>query len=218
MDLIKTLLRTLHGPIYQRRIEVLAGLIAPLCRESDQLLDIGCGNGRLATAIASHQEAPRLLHLRGVEKHPRGGEEIPVDKFNGRVLPYESKSFDIVLLADVLHHEEEHNNLLREALRVGGRFCILKDHKQEGFLAFARICLMDWAANKGYDVKCLFDYPTHAGWLQRIELAGGQVLQEWRSLPVYPAPWNWAFGGPLHYLAVITSMESPQGRESASKP
>jgi hypothetical protein len=63
--------------------------------------------------------------------------------------------------------------------------------------------LMDWAANAPHGVKCLYDYPTAAGWRQRFADAGLTVVEERTAMPLYPAPYRFVFTKGLQYLAVL---------------
>ena len=204
MSLLSPLFRRLHAPVYASRLTRLTAAIAPHLREGDRLLDVGCGGGALAAALA---RAVPGLHAEGAETHPRGGEPIPVTAYDGRTLPFGDGAFDVLTVADVLHHDPDPVAVLRECARVASRLVIVKDHHPGGHLprltlAHARICLMDWAANTGYGVKCLYEYPTTAGWRKRFEAAGLHLAAETASLQLYPRPHRWVFTPGLQYLAV----------------
>lgn len=145
--------------------------------------------------------APTGLVVEGLERHPRGGEPIPVHQYGGGKYPFADNSFDVVCLLDVLHHDEDIITLLREAARVAKRLVIIKDHKPDGLFAQVRICILDWAANFGYGIKCLYYYPTHDEWKHLLETSGLSLDEEILSMQPYPALWNILFGGKLHYLA-----------------
>ena len=201
MSPLAPLARRLHAPVYRARQAALTAAIAPHLRPTDRLLDVGCGGGALAAALAA---AVPGLHAEGAETHPRGGEPVPVTAYDGRALPFPDDAFDVVTVADVLHHDPNPVAVLRACARVAGRLVVVKDHHPGGRLPFAhaRICLMDWAANTGYGVKCLYDYPTAAGWRARFERAGLRVEHEAVDLQLYPRPYRWVFTPGLQYLAV----------------
>jgi SAM-dependent methyltransferase len=201
--MIAALLRSIHKPIYEHRIHVLSEIIVGECLAGETILDVGCGNGRLANTILQSKQAPEGLRAEGVETSPRGGEPIPVHHYDRGKLPFEDDSYDVVLVADVLHHDKDPVGLLRECLRVCRRVCFLKDHKPEGIFGYWRICLLDWGANAGYGVPCLFDYPTVEGWRKRIQSAGGEVEKEWNSMSLYPGIWDAVFGRKLHYATLV---------------
>ncbi len=196
---MKALLRTLHAPVYERRLRVLVESLGQCLPAGESLLDIGCGAGTLGAALAREHG----IEVRGLETKVREGCAIPVDPYDGKIIPFEDDSLDNVLLADVLHHEEDPARLLREAGRVARKRVILKDHKTGSLLAWPRIAFLDWGANAGYGVRCLFRYPTLAGWHELFGQCGLRVHEERISLNLYPPVLNLIFGRRLQYLAVL---------------
>jgi SAM-dependent methyltransferase len=200
-------LACLHKPIYARRIEVLSSLIAKQLRENDRVLDIGSGSGELAAQIGKRaSESDIVITIQGAEKHPRGDESVETIAFDGYAIPVADGHYDVTILADVVHHEEDFMKLLREAVRVTKRYFIIKDHVANGFLAYPRICFMDWAANNPYGVKCLYRYFSVAEWQQHYEELGLTVAHELQSIRLYPEPFNFIFGNELQYFAVLKKM------------
>ena len=199
----KSLMRRLHAPIYEKRIAVLSDCIAAQLQENDLVLDVGCGGGMLGKAIMNLPRCPKGARVIGLENHPRGGEAIEVTAYDGRAFPHADKSVDVVILADVLHHEPEPERLIREAIRVSRRLVFIKDHKVEGFLAQQRISFLDWAANTGYNVVCLFRYHTPRGWKEFIAGFPVKLRQEITTMNLYPPFINFVFGRKLHYCAVL---------------
>ncbi len=206
--MVRGLMRSMHAPIYQRRLQVLVAEVLPALRPDDRVLDVGCGNGTLGKALLDASGAPAGLVVEGLERHRRGGEPIVVHAYEGGTLPFADGAYDVVIVADVLHHEPQPEALLRECARVAKRLVIVKDHRAEGWFSKARISLMDWAANAPYGVRCLYDYPSLAGWRDRAARAGLRPSRELDRMNLYPAGWNLVFGGRLQYMAFLT----PDGR------
>jgi SAM-dependent methyltransferase len=205
--MLKSLLRFLHAPVYEKRITVLANEILKFVDEGDNILDVGCGMGMLGKAIITSPKCPQNVRLSGLESHRRGGEVIDVIEYDGKNFPYEGKSFDIVILADVLHHESNPEYLFAECLRVAKRLIFVKDHKVDGLFAHTRISFLDWAANTGYSVKCLFVYKTQKEWKDFWENFPVKLEQEINLMNIYPAGLNLLFGRRLHYCAVLKVSE-----------
>ena len=148
------------------------------------------------------------MEVIGLETEVRGGCRIPVQAYEGGSFPHAGNSVDTVLLADVLHHEQDPSRVLKEAARVARKRVIVKDHKVGSLLAWPRISLIDWAANAGYGVPCLFRYPDQAGWHSLFEECGLQVSEEWTTMDLYPAGLNLLFGKKLQYMAVLHPLRS----------
>ena len=200
---MKSLLRRLHAPVYEKRLEVLCKLLGPHLSAGESLLDVGCGSGELGGRLAKEN----VLEVQGLEVRSRESCLIPVTGYDGLHFPFDDRSFDTVLLADILHHEYEPARVLREAGRVARKRVIVKDHKIDGPLAWTRISFIDWAANAGYGVPCLYQYYSGEEWsdlFQSCQLVEQTVID---SIDLYPPGLNLLFGKSLQYLAVV-------GRES----
>jgi SAM-dependent methyltransferase len=202
-SILKALMRRLHGPIYEKRIAVLSQAIVGQLQAGDQVLDVGCGSGILGRAIMDAPNCPAGVKVSGLENHKRGGEAIEVIAYDGKTIPLPDRSVDVVILADVLHHEPIPERLLGEAIRVARRMVFVKDHKVDGLLAQQRISFLDWAANIGYGVKCLYRYPTAQGWREFAGKFPVKIAREISTMDIYPPFFNFVFGKRLHYCAVL---------------
>jgi SAM-dependent methyltransferase len=129
---------------------------------------------------------------------------IPVEEYDGGTIPQPDQSVDVVILADVLHHEADPNRLLAECVRISRRLIVIKDHKPEGLFGHARICLLDWAANDPYAVPCLYRYHTLRQWRETFSQHGLQLGREWTRLRLYPFPYWFFFPDRLQYMAVLS--------------
>ncbi len=199
--MLKTFLLALHRPIYQRRLEVLVRTISPHLQAGDHVLDVGCGVGALGAGLLNANPQKDLV-VHGLEKHRRGGEPIKVMPYEGTRFPFDDRSYDVVILADVLHHEESSDDLLKECLRVSRRLVVIKDHQISGPLAYQRICLIDWAANAPHGVPCLFRYRTAREWTEVLDRLKLQPVLRLDRMNLYPPGINLLFGRALQFLAI----------------
>ena len=115
------------------------------------------------------------------------------------------------MLADVLHHEWDEDILLGECARVCRMGVIVKDHKLEGWMAIGRVSVLDWLANIGYGIECLYRYRTRNGWHRLFKRCGLSVEREELSIRLYPFGLNWIFGNKLQYFAVTRRLKPAGG-------
>ena len=198
-----SIMKGLHYPIYKLRLKGLLPYITTYLRDGDRVLDVGCGNGALGRAIMESPLCPARVKVIGLERINRGSELSPVEFYDGQKIPHPEDSFDVVLLADVLHHERDPHHLIDECKRIARRLLIIKDHKIDGVLAKQRITFMDWSSNMQYGIPCLYRYNTAKEWTAWYKQHNLVVDQELHSMKIYPSIINHVFGGHLQYLAVL---------------
>ena len=197
----------LHRPVYAARLKTLTRLITPHIQAADKVLDVGCGTGNLTKALSQAPNCPQDATFTGLERVRRGGEPIEVVQYDGTTFPFDDNSFDVVILADVLHHEQDPGHLLAECKRVTRRLLIIKDHQRRGLLAQQRISLIDWAANAPYGVPCLYRYNTRAQWTRTREELALDLVEEHNAINLYPMFYNILFGRSLQYLGIWNKSE-----------
>jgi SAM-dependent methyltransferase len=185
--------------IYRRRIQRLSELISPFIPEGSTLLDVGCGDGKLAWSL--QQKRPDL-HIEGMDVLVRRRTWLPVLPFDGARIPFVDASVDCVMLIDVLHHTKEPLKLLYEALRVSRRWLIIKDHVLQGPAAGLRLRLMDWLGNSRYAVALPYNYLSEEDWSAMRRTLGVKVAAEMRHLALYSGLADYIFGAGLHFIAV----------------
>ena len=98
-------------------------------------------------------------------------------------------------------HDQE--RLLREATRISRGLVIIKDHLRDGLLAQQRISFLDWAANAGYNVPCLYKYHNLQEWHRLVGKVSHGIVEERTSINVYPQVFNEVLGKGLHYFVVF---------------
>lgn len=195
------LLDYLHNAYsYNRRVRTLSNHFAALIPRNTHVLDVGCGDGLLAHLITQSRAD---VHLRGIDVLVRDQTHIPVDQFDGQVIPYGDTSFDVVMFADVLHHTEDPMCLLREAARVARLAIVIKDHMLNGRLAGPTLRFMDRVGNARYGVALPYHYWLYEEWLGAFRSLNLTIGLWKQDLRLYPRPLDWVFGRSLHFIAKI---------------
>jgi SAM-dependent methyltransferase len=184
--------------VYGRRIRVLARHLAELLPAGAKVLDVGAGDGLLASRVRALRPD---LDVQGVDVLVRAETHIPVERFDGTTLPYADDAFDAIMMVDVLHHATEQDRLLAEISRVASRCVVIKDHFVRGVLAEPTLKLMDWVGNARHGVSLPYAYWTPSRWSEAFERAGLRVLEQRDAVGLYPWPASLLFDRGLHFIA-----------------
>ncbi len=202
-----TPLERLHGGyVHVRRVRVLVDRIAPLLPANATVLDVGCGDGRLAELLL--RQRPDVT-VTGTDVLVRPDARIPVAAFDGHTLPHADQSVDVVMFVDVLHHTDDPTVLLREAARVARCAIVIKDHVRDGWLAGPFLRFMDRVGNARHGVALPHNYWTRAQWdAAKATLRLRAAVYE-TGLKLYPPPVDWLFGRSLHFLARLEPIPTP---------
>jgi len=191
----------LHGRvIHPARITNLARSLGDLLAPGASLLDVGCGDGRLAALLRDERG---LGLVEGVDVLVRDEVAIPVRSFDGRQLPWPDRTWDYVMAVDVLHHADDQRVLFREMLRVARRAVLLKDHLCEN--AFDRWLLlkMDGVGNDRHGVAVPGKYLSRTQWQELFDESGGTVQSFNDKVRIYPWPLSLIFGRGLHCVYAV---------------
>ncbi len=145
--------------------------------QNPKFLDIGCGTGTLHDYINSHIPKATCygidISFRSIKKarlENRGIKSFYC-AYNGINIPFKGNSFDLVILAGVLHHvskEEVRSEILKEAYRVvnpGGYLVIFEHNPYNPVTRYiVKKCvidkgaeLLDLKATKGALSRCNFE-------------------------------------------------------------
>lgn len=185
---------------YDRRIHILAKLLAELIPPEAHVLDVGCGDGLLSNQI---QQIRTDCTIKGIDVLLRDRTHIPVKPFDGIHIPYADREFDAVIFVDVLHHTEDPTILLHEACRVVKRYLIIKDHLLEGPLAAATLKFMDWVGNFRYGVDLPYNYWSEDRWHEAFTETNLRIIKQVKKLKLFPWFTSWIFDRSLHFIAIL---------------
>jgi SAM-dependent methyltransferase len=133
--------------------------------------------------------------------HVQPAPTIPVRAYDGAALPYADRSFEVVLLSDVIHHAESPARLLAEALRVADRAVVVKDHFAFGAASRRLLLAMDLAANGFYGIAVRGAYLDPQGWLGLFEETGAVVADLVWPLDVHSAAFRLLAPSRLQFAA-----------------
>jgi SAM-dependent methyltransferase len=195
------LIEAVHGRyVHKRRTLVLSDWCSRLIPLNSKVLDVGCGDGRLARLIAEKRPD---ISIRGIDVLQRNDAVIPIDTFDGKSIPYGEDSFDVVMFVDVLHHASQPMTLLREAVRVARHAIVIKDHLAEGSLAHLTLRVMDWVGNARHGVALPYDYWSLAKWHRVFDKLGLRINSWESNLKLYPLPADLILGRSLHFIALL---------------
>lgn len=186
--------------VYGRRIQVLARHLTELLPPNATVLDVGSGDGLLASRVMA---ARPDLQIRGVDVLMRPESFIPVQQFDGVHLPFANREFDAAMMVDVLHHASEQDALLHEMARVVKRAVVIKDHVVQGFMAHPTLRFMDWVGNVRHGVALPYSYWTEERWQRSFATAGLRTASRRDHLGLYPWPASLLFERGLHFVAVL---------------
>jgi ubiquinone/menaquinone biosynthesis C-methylase UbiE len=190
-----------HGRlVHARRVAVIAERLAGMLEPGCKLLDVGCGDGKLASIL---KERVPGLDVQGVEVLPRADCAISCTKYDGTHLPFPDDSFDACLFVDVLHHTTDPLPVLRDACRVSRKFVLIKDHLANNAFDFSTLKFMDWVGNSPHGVVLPYNYLSSVKWRNLFDEVSLKEVSSDSDLPIYPFPFSLVFGKKLHFAAIL---------------
>jgi len=193
------IVKVLHdGLVYGRRMRLLAEKLAVHLPKDASMLDVGCGDGMVDLLITRLRPD---VSIHGIDVLVRPHTYIPVTRFDGARIPHPDGSFDVVMFVDVLHHCQDPAQMLAQAKRVTRSSVLIKDHTQEGLLAYQTLRFMDWFGNAHHRVALPYNFWTLSQWQDCIGQLGLQVRYWHDRLGLYPWPATWLFDRKLHFIA-----------------
>lgn len=151
----------------------LPGFLAPHVPVGAHVLDVGSGDGQIASRMLADGGA---ASVRGVDVLLRANPLIPTASFDGEHLPYDDDAFDLVTLIDVLHHTGHPERLLSEAIRVSRGRVLIKDHDWVGTLDRWVLALSDYLGNAAYGVSLPYNFLNMAEWAALFDSLGLAVV------------------------------------------
>ncbi len=203
---IISLVGSMHSRcVASRRSRVLAQRVGELLKDGERVLDVGSGDGEIDSLIMA--ERPSIT-IEGLDVMVRTQTQIPVKRFDGLHLPFDDKSWDVVMFVDVLHHTTHQVQLLREASRVARRGVLIKDHLAESWWAHAVLRFMDWVGNRPHGVNLEYEYWSRARWAAVWNSLHLTATGLHTDLGLYPRPFHLIFERGYHFTALLQSVNA----------
>jgi SAM-dependent methyltransferase len=175
-------------PFVMERLEDITGEFAPY-RQTNRLLDIGCGAGGLLEAARKHGWQGQGVDVSShAANHVRG---LGFEVFEGELheAAYPSGHFDVVTAAELLEHIFEPQALVREVARIlrpGGLFWTTTPHARG---LSARVLGLKWRCIwppehlQLFSVGGLKTLMREAGFRDiRVDTTGGNPVEIWHAM------------------------------------
>ena len=134
-----------------------------------QVLDLGTGEGYLGDLIATRNNANVAL----VDVVDYGKSKLPVTVYDGATIPWPDGAFRTSILYFVLHHTENPEAVLDEAIRVTARDIIIVESTYKTVPGRAFLTLLDRLANRFRSGEKMSDQLDHVAFRRD---------EEWRIL------------------------------------
>lgn len=109
-----------------------------------RVLDLGAGEGYLGQMIGEKHSANVEL----VDVVDFSSSTLPLTIYDGRHLPYADRTFDTAIVYFVLHHAEDAEQVLREAVRVTGDRLVVVESTYTSKPGHVVLRFLDRAANR----------------------------------------------------------------------
>ncbi len=184
-----------------RRVRQISRNISDLIPENVvSILDVGAGTGEMAQAISRLR--PKV-EISGTDIYIRPQTFIPVVKYDGYKLPFDDASFDAVITVDVLHHCNDPIAVLKECARITRKWVVLKDHIANSTYDRKKLMFMDWVGNRAHGVVLHYNYLSSSEWEISFDKAKLKIVTKKDAFKLYPMPFDYIFGGPLHCLYLL---------------
>ena len=166
------------------------------------LLDVGAGDGRLGIFLERYRPQTKVFGIETmIRPNPRALRDLA--QFDGTLIPFGNKCFDVSLLCDVLHHTKTPEKLLREVKRVTRERIIIKDHFYENFFEKKLLYILDVLGNFRFGVNVAGNYFGKSGWDTLVSGVGATSVEIHSEVPLRKGLLKGLFHNGLEIIFVL---------------
>lgn len=167
----------------------------PEMTETCEVLDLGAGEGFVGEALehtTGFRDTRSGFEIPGCKAilcdvRDANRTDLPYTVYDGKSLPFDKNSFDVSVIAFVLHHTEAPDRVIREARRVSRRRLIILETVHEGLLHKSLLAIADRLVNRirsqgaSIEQEKFLRFRTVDEWITMIERDGGviQSVRRW---------------------------------------
>lgn len=167
------------------RLRVQAETLAGYLRQGDSVLDVGCGTGYLSAQLQQmYGVRPSAVDVRDFREIP-----IPFQLFDGTSIPFPDRSFDHVVLSEVLHHSHDPMALLKECCRVAPSIILFEDMpdgRLGKLILYLHVKIFARRFDYPFKPARISDYRRALEWLSANAPCVARIPQEPEWFTVYP--------------------------------
>jgi SAM-dependent methyltransferase len=155
-----TIYRGLEAKEQSQRIENMKSYLS----SGDRCLDVGSGAGRFGNTVATALN----VQVVGVDVVNYADSTIPVHIYDGKTLPFDDNSFDVIFVAFVLHHIKNQEQMMAEMVRCARKKIVVFEDTYDTFWQRLFVMWNDYQTNilqgyvkviKGYAKKGVTEMP-----------------------------------------------------------
>ncbi len=106
----------------KKRAQKLVDRIYPYLQNSRRIIDIGSGTGYITSLLKEKGKTIQAVDI----ANNSFVKDLHVTIYNGEKLPFKDNSFDTSLLITVLHHTDNPEKVLMEAIRVSKEIIVIE--------------------------------------------------------------------------------------------
>lgn len=123
MSILNKLRRTGGQSVFLKKVEDIVNRMEFFLTPGEKILDYGAGTCMFSKVFTDRGYKVTSVDVRAYSYYS----DIQPIIYDGKTLPFPDKSFDTCILMAVLHHTQDPEAVLREAIRVSKKLIILED-------------------------------------------------------------------------------------------